>query len=145
MTNTVFRSQQTEISSDNNQSLPKGSQSTTGGGDDTIEVPYLDYENQKGNPFIVDYYKLGSTWQESLGGFAKEVQLINNHIKNKIESGEIANSQSAVKELIKTMEKTNNLQKEERVVIKMEILAAYVDFLDKKNTIKSNLRKYAYA
>jgi hypothetical protein len=109
---------------------------------DAVEVPYTDYKNQYNHPYTVDYFKLGDRWQDPVGGFEKEVFLIENYIDNKIQGGEIANSVQAIKDMIKKMEKFNNIDKEERVIIKIETLAHYVEFLMKNEQTRRNLRRY---
>lgn len=142
MSDTVFRSK--VETTDKAEELPKASPLTTGD-DVQVEVPYLDYMNQHGKPFIVDSYNLGDTWDDPEGGFPEEVQTIEDYIQGKIQSGEIANSIEAVKELIKGMEKTNNLTKESRAVVKLEVLSNYVEFLNKNDNLRSKLRRYSIA
>lgn len=137
MADMVFKQQSTPTE----DILPKGVD-TTSVNIDNVEVPYLDYESSSGHPFTVEYFKLGDTWQETIGGFPLEVQKIEDYIKEKIESGESANSINAAKEIIKKMEKVNNLTKEERSVIKIEVLSNYIDFLNKNDQIKRNLQRY---
>lgn len=142
MSDVVFRSkvEQTKQRED----LPKPAPLTTGD-EVQIEVPYLDYMNQNGEPFIVAEYNLGDTWDDPEGGFPNEVEAIEEFIERKIQSGEIANSVDAVKDLIKGMEKTNNLTKESRAVVKLEVLSNYVEFLTKNDNLRSKLRRYAHA
>jgi hypothetical protein len=109
---------------------------------DTVEVPYMDYHQTHGKPYLVDHFKLGDRWEDPEGGFPKEIQTISSYIDKKIESGEVANSVTAIKDLLKGMEKFNNLTKEERSVVKIEVLAHYVEFLQKNDQTRSNLRKY---
>lgn len=142
MTDTVFRTSQSKT--EGLESLPEGRNQTLGNVDDSIEVPFKDYQNSNSHPFTVDYFKIGDTWSDPQGGFPKEIELIEGYITQKIDSGEIANSQTAVKELMKTIEKTTNMSKEERAVVKVETIAAYIEFLNKTDGIKSNLRRYAY-
>jgi hypothetical protein len=113
-------------------------------GTDNVEVPYMDYEQTHSHPYSVDYFKLGDTWEDPAGGFPKEINLIETYIKGKIDSGEIANSVTAIRDLIKHMEKFNNLNKEERSVVKIEVLSNYVEFMMKNDKVKSNLRRYNY-
>lgn len=109
---------------------------------DTIEVPYNDYSREHGKPYIADHFSLGDSWNDPQGGFPREVQQIEGYIFNKIESGEVANSVTAVKDLLKGMEKFNNLNHEERAVVKIEVLAHYVEFLQANERTKANLKKY---
>lgn len=108
----------------------------------TIEVPYTDYEREHNHPYSVDYFNLGDTWNDNAGGFPKEIARIEGYIAQKINSGELANSVGAIKDFMKDMEKFNNLTKEERPVVKIEILSNYIEFLMKNEQVKSNLRRY---
>ena len=109
-----------------------------------VEPPYLDYTKVNTKPFVADYFQLGDIWDDPLGGFPKEVSTIENYFQHKIQTGEIANSQSAVKNEIKKILKMNNLSQEERPLVKIETLAAYIQFLMKTEDIKYQLRrKYA--
>lgn len=144
-TDTVFRSQTTTPAPTTKaQSVPTGKEPSVEG-NAQVEVPYRDYEKEHGSPYIVEYFKLGDTWNDPQGGFPKEVETISNHINRLIDSGELANSVTAIKNLLKGLEKVTNVSKEERPLVKVETLSAYIDFLDKTEGIKSNLRRYANA
>lgn len=108
----------------------------------TVEVPYTSYSTEKNHPFTVDYFELGDTWNRPEGGFPNEISLLEDYLSEQISSGEIANSVSSVKERLKQMEKVNNLNKEERTLVKVETLAAYVKFLMEKDNIKKQIRHY---
>jgi hypothetical protein len=107
-----------------------------------VEVPYLDYENQHGNPYTVEYFGLGDTWAEREGGFPEEISVIEEYVGKKIRDGEIPNTKEAVKEKLKQLEKINNLKGETRAVMRIETLAAYIKFLAETDKIKINLRRY---
>jgi len=121
--------------------MPKGKEPTRGT-ETTIEVPYTDYAKESGHPYMVDYFQLGDTWNEPQGGFSKEIGLIEEYVNKKIQSGEIANSQNAVKELIKKMEKLTRVNKEERSLVRIETIAAHIKFLMATDKIKFNLGRY---
>jgi hypothetical protein len=140
MTDTNFRSINTEVSTP--EVLPSGITSTSGGSNNEIEGPYTEYSKQYSHPYTVDHFQLGDTWDDPQGGFHNEVTTIEDYVSRKIESGEIANSKEAVKEMIKGIEKINNVKKEERAIVKIQTLSAYIDFLNKIDNIKVNLRKY---
>lgn len=110
-----------------------------------IEVPYLDYERSEGRPFTAEYFNLGDTWDEPMGGYPKEIGVIEGYFEKKINEGEIANSSEAVKEELKKMLKFTGINKEERNVIKIETIAAYIKFLSTREEIKKNLRRYSNA
>lgn len=105
--------------------------------EDHVEVPYLDADN-----FLEDYFGVGTQWKDQDLVFAEDLHKIDVYISSLIQDGEIANSQKAVKDILKKMEKMNNLTKEERAVVKLEILGNYAEFLMKNENLKSNLRRY---
>jgi hypothetical protein len=137
---TIFR-KKTDIQ-EIEEKLPEGKQPDRTPVDDKVEVPYSEYEHTKGHPFIVDYFNLGGTWEDPQGGFLEEVTNIQDYINSLINSGEINNSLSAVKNRLKAMEKENNLKEEERIIVKIGILSAYARFLNDKDTLKGKVRKY---
>ena len=105
--------------------------------DDHVEVPYLDDKN-----FLDSYFGIGSEWHDVDAKFYPEVEKIDSYIKGQIDEGVIANDKTAVTNLLKGLEKMNNLKGESRSVVKLEVLANYVEFLMKNQTLKSNLRRY---
>lgn len=137
-TDTTVRVQREHVEA---KPLPTGVEPTRSSEVD-IEVPYTDYESAKSHPYTVDYFKLGDTWSMSEGGFPEEISLIESFIEEKINNGDLANSVSAINDYLKTMEKINNLTKEERSVVKIEVMAAYCKFLMAKENIKKNIRRY---
>jgi len=121
--------------------LPEGKEPTRGA-EAQVEVPYLDYEKQHGHPYPVDYFKLGDSWQDHAGGFAKEISIIEEYLQKKIEMGELANDRGVIEKKLREMEKINNLKDEVRAVVKVPVLAAYIKFLGETEKIKFNLRRY---
>ena len=113
--------------------------STTHSIDLGVDVPFLDYEQSYKHPIAVDYFELGDRWEE---GFSNEVSIINSYLKEKVEKGDINNSISAAKKELKSLEKINNIKDEERSVIRIGILSAYVKFLMESDGVKRNYRKY---
>lgn len=138
--NVTFRTKNDQPTVSEEQ-LPEGKPTTQEGIID-IEVPYLDYDTQHPRPFIADYFNLGDTWNDPIGGFPKEVSIIKEYIDNKINYGEIANSISAIKNVLKGIEKMTNTKNEERAVVKVETIAGYIEFLNKTEGIKKSLRRY---
>ena len=121
--------------------MPKGKEPTRGT-EIQVEVPYLDYEKEHNHPHSVDYFKLGDTWDDPAGGFPEEISVIEEYLQDRIKKGEIANSTKAVKQELKKLERLNNTNKEERTVVKIGVLTAYIKFLMETDNIKINLRKY---
>jgi hypothetical protein len=107
-----------------------------------VEVPYMDYETTNAKPFSVDYFQLGDTWQDPMGGFEKEVGTIEGYLQGEIKSGKLANSLPAIKEVLKKFEKLNNVKNEERPVVKVSIIANYMRFLMDNEKVMGNLKKY---
>jgi len=146
MADTAFRKKAAPVKPES-EVLPGGKE-TTRGAEAEVEVPYLDYENEHNHPHSVDYFKLGDTWEDPDGGFYKEVGVIEDYIQSRIKSGEINNNVGAVKAELEKLEKLNNLDSEERTVVKIGVLAAYLQFLMKTDKVKSKYersmkRKYA--
>lgn len=108
----------------------------------SVEVPYLSYEQAHGHPHTVEYYKLGDTRANPEGGFPKEVGVIEEYLTNKINSGDLPDDVEAIKDHLKGIEKVTNLSKHERALVKVETIAAYVEFLMKTDQIKYNLKRY---
>lgn len=108
----------------------------------TEEPPYTDYEKMKGHPFVVDHFKLGDTWKDKLGGFEKEVDLIEGYFKDRIEQGQMKNDIISVKEKLDGIYKLCNIDKTERVTMQIEKLSAYLEFLKKTENIELNHFKY---
>lgn len=101
-----------------------------------IEPPFTDYHSQNGKPFVVDYFQLGNTWDQSVGGFVKEVSFLEKYFDDQIKSGVMANNTEAVKDAIKKMEKVNGLEKFDTPMKRIQILSSYVEFLMKTNKFK---------
>jgi len=110
---------------------------------DSVEPPYLDYENINGRPYLVDHFKLDDHWQEPLGGYPRELAIIDGYISNEIKTGKTGNDVASAKEILKQAEKMTNTKKETRSVIKLGILAEYMKFLMEAEKIKFDAQRYA--
>ena len=110
--------------------------------DSKVEVPFTDYESTNGKPFLVDHFQLGSHWNSKDGGFPEEVRTIENYLQSQAVDGEIDNSTKGVKDRLKAIEKVTGMDKENRMVVKLEILAEYIRFLSKTQDIKHNITRY---
>lgn len=115
---------------------------TTTGGETKVVPPFKDYVSQYNHPYTVDYFGLGDTWEQKEGGFGKEVSIIESFIESEIDKGEIPNNIEAVKDVLKKLEKMTGIDKNERPLMKIETLAAYVEFLMKCDKIKFNIKRY---
>jgi len=107
-----------------------------------IEPPYTDYEKVHNHPYLVDHFKLGDTWRDKLGGFEKEISLIEGYFKDKINEGQMKNEKEAVQEQLKKIYRLCNIDKTERTTMQIEKLAAYIEFLRKTDLISLNHYKY---
>jgi len=107
-----------------------------------VEPPYLDWEHEKGKPYVAEYFGLGELWNDKVGGFEEELDTIKTYIKDEIEQGRIDNSTDAVKILLKGIEKQMGGIKTERTTIKIAQMAAFTEFLYKTRDIHSNANKY---
>lgn len=108
------------------------------------EVPYTDYEHMNNHPYVVDHFKLGDTWKDKLGGFEKEVNLIEDYFKQEIDRGQLKNEVPAVKEKMDKIYKLCGIDKTERVTMQIEKLAVYLEFLKKTDNINLNHEKYSH-
>ena len=50
-----------------------------------VEPPYLDWEHEKGKPYVAEYFGLGELWNDKVGGFEEELDTIKTYIKDEIE------------------------------------------------------------
>jgi hypothetical protein len=137
----VFRTKNEEVVSED--SLPVVKERINTHIDDKVEVPFTEYRHTNGKPYTVDYFDLGTSWNDPEGGFEYEVDILEKYFEHKIEQGEIGNSNEAIKAEIKKMEKMNNLQNEYRKPVKIGTLSAYVKFLLETEGIRVNSKKYA--
>jgi Arc/MetJ-type ribon-helix-helix transcriptional regulator len=112
--------------------------------DSKVDPPYLDWEHEKGKPYIAEYFGLDDLWKDKVGGFEEEINTIKKYVQNEIEQGRLDNSADAVKTLLKEMEKQMGADKTERNTIKIAQMAAYTEFLYKTRNIKLNQQKYGY-
>ncbi|NCN26005.1 hypothetical protein GW915_00365 [bacterium] len=109
-----------------------------------VEVPYTSYAAAHATPFVVDYFELGDLWNDPSGGFPKEVSTLEEYFTKKIESGELENSTSAIKNKLKEIERLSNMNKDARKVLRVGTAAAYVKFLMDSEDIKFNVRRYSH-
>lgn len=110
--------------------------------DNTIEVPYTDYENAHSKPFAVDFFDLGDNWNSAEGGFSKEVAVIEEYFSKKIKTGELENSVKVIREKLKSIEKIANTHEDSRKTIRLGTISAYIEFLMKTDKVMYNARRY---
>ncbi len=137
MSETVFRNQQEAVVEPETKVESNQSVSTS-----KVEVPYLDYHKTNGKPYLADLFELGDRWNDSMGGFAEEINTIEEYLGTQISNREVENSTKAVQKRLKEIEKVTNMDKEDRKVVKLEVLAQYVKFLMKTQDIKRNITRY---
>ena len=107
-----------------------------------VEVPYLDYEKTHGKPYLADLFELGDRWNDGMGGFEEEIKTIEEYLESQVTNREVENSLKSIEKRLKEIEKVTNMDKEDRKVVKLEVLAQYVKFLMKTNDIKRNITRY---
>lgn len=139
MANDIYR-EKTEYAEEKPQEVKVGDKAGTQEPD--VEVPYTEYEVAHKHPFLVDYFKLGDTWQDKLGGFEKEVTLIEGYFKEQIEKGKLKNEKDAVEERLKSIYRLCNIDRSERTTMQIEKLSAYIEFLKKTDNIHFNNWRY---
>ena len=142
MADTIFRTRQSETQTKESKEEPHKPVDESGVQDIKIEPPYTDYEKVHNHPFLVDYYKIGDTWRDKLGGFEKEIESIDGYFRNKIQQGQLKNEKESVESEIKKIYKLCGIEKTERTTMQIEKLAAYIDFLRKTDDITMNHFKY---
>lgn len=103
-----------------------------------IEPPYTSYEGEKHHSYLVDHYELG----ESKDLFNDEIKNIDGYFKDQAEHGKINNKLSTIKGLIAKYEKMANIGKEERTVMKIAKLSAFIKFLRESEHINSEVSRY---
>lgn len=104
-----------------------------------VQVPYMDAPE-----FLDEYFGIGKEWKDHDASMYPEIKKIDEYLTAKIRNGEVANDQKAIKQMLKDMEKLTDLKKESRSVVRLEVLANYVEFLSKNENLKSNLKRYAH-
>ena len=105
-----------------------------------VDVPFTAYEATNHHPFSADYFELGDHWMEY-----EEVPQIEDYLKELVDKGTIANTQEAIKEKMRQIEKMVNIDKTERQVVRIAKIAAYVKFLKEASAIERSNSKYGSA
>lgn len=103
---------------------------------------FLGYEVENA-PYLSKYYDVENVWSDPSAGFKEDFEFINSYFKEKINKGEMADTVEAVKDKIKWIEKLANIDKNERIVMKIEKTKAFIRFLKETDQIKVNGTKYA--
>ena len=140
MDNSVYRKPEEPVAKPQSQPVKIGDKAGTQ--DVKVEVPYTEYEKENNQPYMVEHFKLGDSWKDKLGGFEKEVGLIEDYFKGQIEQGKLKNEIGAVKEKLSKIFKLCNIDKTERATMQIEKLTAYLEFLKKTENIDLNNYKY---
>jgi len=136
MGDTVFREKQDVPVEE--VKVPEVKEATSSGVEEKVEVPYTDSQD-----FLEHYFELGTKWKDQDNVFLEDLAVIDQFFKLKIKNGELENSQPAVKDTLKKIEKLNNLKGEGRSVVKLEVIRNYIEFLLKNDLLKSNLKRYS--
>ena len=107
----------------------------------TIEAPYSEYESENGKPYPVDYFDLGSFWNNG-EMYTAEIDTISTYINHLVAKGEINNTIKSVSDKIKSIEKMVNVKPDDRKAARVGKVAAYIEFLLKADNITKNSAKY---
>jgi hypothetical protein len=106
-----------------------------------VEVPFTLYRADKGKSLIAEHYGIEEGWDDK-NVYGKEIDEIEEYFTEKIEKGDIENSPEVIKGLLKKYEADLKLEKEDRTVVKIQKLIAYLDF---KKTVDDIVRNnYVY-
>lgn len=141
MSDVVFRQSSTESAEPVEQ--PTKSNEPTTQRDVEVEVPFTLYRQDKGKSLIAEYFGIEDGWDDK-NVYGKEVEEIEQYFEDKIGQGGIENTPKAVKEVLKRYEKAIGYTPEERTVVKVQKLIAYLDFrrvvdgIEKNNQIYGN-------
>ena len=130
MDDTIFRTKSepvSEVPANVNQpaAKPSGDHASI---TDSIEPPFTNYESVHHKPFTVDYFELGSFWNQD-NAYSQEVKTVETFIQNQILMGKVDNSLKAVKEYMKDIEKLAGIKSFERQTSKMERIISYMKSL----------------
>lgn len=139
MANDIYRTSET---TPREETPSKGVGDGAGIQDVAVDVPYTAYAQEHHHPYIVDHFKLGDTWNDKLGGFHEEVATVEQYFKTEVDKGTIQDNVEAVKDSMNKIYKLCGIDKNERVTMQIEKLAAYIQFLKKTDDIKLNHQRY---
>ena len=109
--------------------------------DTGVEIPFSEHE-KNGKPYTVSHYELSDTWDDPDGGFTDEIGVMEKYLQQMIRKGELADTTSAAKRELKRIEKLTNMQHEDRKVVKLATIAAYMKFIMESDQAKHLFRKY---
>jgi len=114
-------------------SKPADEKVTMGTGNE--DVPFLDYRRFNHKPFMADYYGIENIWDVD-ATITKEVETVEDYLKQQVELGELRNKTEAVKKKIKKLEKMANIDETERTSDKMRKLVAFINYQKELERIK---------
>lgn len=110
-----------------------------------VEVPFTNYEQEKGKPFLVDYYELGQLWDRGdmySEAFVPEVEAISLYLEYAISKGDVANTTESVAKELSRIEKMINCRPDQKKSVRIGMVAEYVKFIMKSDEIKKDAAKY---
>jgi hypothetical protein len=144
MTGVVFRGE--SVNEPNvSQEQEKASNEPTTQRDSEVEPAFTIYESAKNKNPIGEYYGIEVNGKTSDGegtDYYSDFKAIEKYFREKIERGEIENTQEAVKLLLKKYEKTLEIEKSERLVVKIQKMLAYIKFKEEVDKILADNLKY---
>jgi len=137
MSGSVFRTVAEPSSDGEGQSAANNSQAkeTSNTQQNSVEVPYLDYENTNHIPYSVKYFELGNLWDDSEGGFVDEIETIEDYMKSLIKDEKLDNKTGSVKAKLKEIEKMANISKTERQTSRIKKIASFTKFLSETHNL----------
>lgn len=120
--------------------VPKGDGSSS---ESVVEDTLLaTYHESTGKPYIAQYLGVDDIWDEPETGLKEELVDIEKYLRSQVEDKLIENSTDAGKKLLKKLEKGAEIQPEDRTVVKIDKLRAYIGFKRQVAEAEKNRRKY---
>jgi hypothetical protein len=100
-----------------------------------VEPPFTVWEQDRGRPYLADYFGLNEYWNDRDGGFGREIKTIEEYLISQIKVGRIDDSATAVREALRGIEGEAGANKTERTVNRIAKIAAYAEFLFKTRNL----------
>lgn len=84
------------------------------------------YKEVVGKPFVAVHYDVANIWDDPDGGFAEEINTIENYIKKMVTEKRLENSTDKAKVFLKEAEKAAGVDPKESTLVKIIKVAAFV-------------------
>lgn len=98
---------------------------------------FTGYEEDAGHSFVAKHYGIENIYREAGNGVEADVRMLNEHIKNRIKTGDVEDSLDAVRKYLSHLEEVVGIQEHERTTMKLPQLVAYVRYMANKSLIKA--------